>query len=144
MDKFVIDTNVIIDFLAPSRPGHATACKLLRSFLAGHAEAVIPASSFKDAYYILCRWLGDEAQARADVQRVREFFGAAPLTTAILDRAFASDEPDFEDGIVRAFAEEYQAKGIVSRDEKAFRGSPVPRISPSECVKLLRIPAVAR
>lgn len=112
----------------------------MRSFLVGKAEAIVPASSLKDAYYILCRWHGSEADARRDVREFRDFFGAAPLTASILDWAFGSDEPDLEDGIVRAFAEECGAVAIVTRDESAFRSSPIPAMSPVECIQRLRIP----
>lgn len=47
-----------------------------------------------------------------------------------------SDEPDFEDGIIRACAEAAGADFIISRDERAFARSPIKRLSAQEYIDL--------
>lgn len=47
-----------------------------------------------------------------------------------------SDEPDFEDGIIRACAEAAGADFIISRDERAFARSPIKRMSAQEYIDL--------
>ena len=46
--------------------------------------------------------------------------------------ALDSNEPDFEDGLVRACAELNDADFIISRDEKAFRKATIRRVTAKE------------
>ena len=48
------------------------------------------------------------------------------LTERDARRAIDSDEPDYEDGLVRAVAEESGIDCIVTPDAAAFHASPVP------------------
>ena len=56
-----------------------------------------------------------------------------------LETALASNEPDFEDGMIRAAAEQASANFILSRDAKAFANSTVPRIEPIYFVERLNL-----
>ena len=47
-----------------------------------------------------------------------------------------SDEPDFEDGIVRACAERWKADYIISRDEKAYANSHIKRVTAEEYLRI--------
>lgn len=133
MDRVLLDTNVILDLLSFDRPGHAEAQAFLERALDEEGlEVVIAASSLNDAYHILRRHYSSEEWARDDIATLRRLFTVAELTLEVVDRALASDEPDFEDGIIRATAELVGARAIVSNDRAAFRTSPVPRRSPAE------------
>ena len=56
------------------------------------------------------------------------------LTSEIAEQAFRSEEPDFEDGIIRASAEAAGCDVIVSRDIKAFATCQIPRLEPRDLV----------
>ena len=56
----------------------------------------------------------------------RQVVQVAELADAVFDLAFSSDEPDLEDGIVRATAELHGAVAIITHDAGAYRGSTVP------------------
>lgn len=60
-----------------------------------------------------------------------------PVDVALCRQSLASDEPDFEDGLVRACAELVGADYIVSTDRKAFKRSSVPRIESPELIQRL-------
>lgn len=133
MDRVVLDTNIILDLLSFDRAGHVEAQRFLERALDEQGlEIVLPASSLNDAYYILCRHYSCEEWARDDIRTLRKLFRVSELTLDIIDGAIASDEPDFEDAIIRVTAEKCGAKAIVSRDRAAFLTSPVPRREPSE------------
>lgn len=133
MDSVLLDTNIILDLLSMTRPHHAEAQSFLERALEDNRyRIVLPASSLKDAYYILHRHYSSEEWARDDIRTIRELFTVADLTDSAVGTALVSDEPDFEDGIVRAIAEEQGCKAIVSRDTKAFANSPIPRRLPEE------------
>lgn len=129
MAKVVLDTNVILDYLSATRTHHRDAVNLLEGLLAAEDESDLPvvaAGCLKDAYYILCHHYRDEVLVRRRLDDFRQVVQVAELTTPVLDAAFASDEPDFEDGLVRATAELCGAQAIITRDAGAYRTSPVP------------------
>lgn len=127
MAKVVLDTNIVLDYLSATREKHADAVDLLEALLAdGAAEPVLPAGCIKDAYYILCRHYHNESLVRSRLDDFRRVVTVADLTQEVLDRAFASDEPDLEDGIVRATAELLGADAIITRDAAAYGASSVP------------------
>lgn len=127
MARVVLDTNIILDYLSATREWHRDAVDLLETLLSSEDKTpVILAASIKDAYYILCRHYHDEGLVRARINDFRSLMEVAELTVPVLDTAFASDEPDLEDGIVRATAELLGAQAIVTRDASAYAGSSVP------------------
>lgn len=93
------------------------------------------ASSLKDVYYILNRLSGDEKRARQDVCRVRKMFTVVPLTNDVVDDALASDEPDFEDALIRSCAEKHRCTAIITRDKKAYVQSSIPKFTASDWLK---------
>ena len=123
----VLDTNIVLDYLSATREKHRDAVDLLEALVVdGAAEPVVPADCIKDVYYILCRHYRNEALVRSRLNDFRHVVTVTDLTKAVLDRAFSSDEPDLEDGIVRATAELIGAEAIVTRDAAAYAGSAVP------------------
>ena len=129
MARVVLDTNVMIDYLSATRERHADAVELLEILLVREGEPpLVPAGCIKDAYYILCRHYESERIARIRLDDFRRIADVVELTNPILDAAFASDEPDLEDGIVRATAELMGAKAIITRDVGAYANSSVPRM----------------
>lgn len=129
MARVVLDTNIILDYLSAKREHHRDAVNLLEGLLMTANEddlPVVPAGCLKDAYYILCRHYRNEELVRRRLGDFRQVVRVAELTNPVLDAAFASDEPDLEDGLVRATAELCGAQAIITRDAEAYRTSPVP------------------
>lgn len=127
MDKVVVDTNVVLDYLSASRPCHFEAVDLFCEALeTGDFEAYVLAGSLKDVYYIMCRAYKNPTLVKQRLNNFRKFVRVYDLTSEVLDAAFASDEPDLEDAIVRASAELMSARAIITRDAKAFKSSTVP------------------
>lgn len=138
MSRYLFDTNVLLDFAIPSRPQHNAAVKLVSVLCDDERSAIfVFASSLKDVYYVFNRHYGDEPTARRLIGKMREVFEIAPLSAMVVDEALASDEPDFEDGLVRAAAEVVFCDYIVSRDVKAFRTSSCVRIDALQGLEML-------
>ena len=137
--RVLLDTNVLLDYLDARRSEHDTARRLVRAILAHGGSPVAPASSYKDVYYVLHRSLGSEGDARALVRGLVECVPITPLDLRGTDLApaAASDEPDFEDGLVRQLAERERLVAIVTRDASAFRSSFVPTFDPREFLSLI-------
>lgn len=130
MAEVLLDTNIILDYVDASRPEHITASMLFEGMCeTGEYTPVMSASSLKDAYYILCKEYKKESMVRKRLEALCEVIELKDLTIATISRAFNSDEPDFEDAIIRATAEVMDAKAIITRDEKAFKNSTVPAMN---------------
>ena len=133
--KALIDTNVLLDACMSERPEWAYAVMLLDEVAYGRLEAHVAATSLKDAYYILGKY-ADEATARQFVTSALDAFVVQEVNAAACRMAAQSNEPDFEDGVIRACAERAEVAFIISRDEEAFKKSHIKRLSAKEYVEL--------
>lgn len=131
MDKLYLDTNYLLDLAVEHRPGGEEAAELLEAVATGRAMGVVSPSSLKDFYYVARRDI-PEGRRREWITLFMDAFIVARLDRDVCERALLSDEPDFEDGMVLASAELEGCCMIVSRDEAAFSGSPLPRLNAGE------------
>lgn len=134
--KLLIDTNILLDAAMDERPQWRAAALLMDEFAYGEAEGYISALSLKDVYYVLTKY-ADEKAAREFICAAMDLFNVVEVSTSTCRTAASSNEPDFEDGLVRACAESIPVDFIISRDEKAFAKSPVKRLSAQEYLDLL-------
>lgn len=135
MADIILDTNIMLDYLSPTREMHLDAVSALEQLLESDTyEPVILAASIKDAYYIMCRQYGQrrEELVRDRLDCFRQIVTVVELTHEVLDRAFSSDESDLEDGIVRATAELRGAAAIITHDNTAYTSSTVPSMTARE------------
>lgn len=131
MYGILLDTNILLDSVIPNRPQHDEALALLRWCNGSGDYGFAAATSFNDAYYILCRAYS-EAIAREALENLLGLVAVAPVSAEECDRSLRSNEPDFEDGLVRACAELNGADFIITRDEDAFVGSKVKSVTAKE------------
>lgn len=131
MYRILLDTNILLDSVIPNRPQHDEALALLRWCNGSGDYGFVAATSFNDAYYILCRAYS-EAIAREALENLLGLVAVAPVSAEECDRSLRSNEPDFEDGLVRACAELNGADFIITRDEDAFVGSKVKSVTAKE------------
>lgn len=136
MLRLLLDTNFIIDMFVDSRPQHKEAQQVALYADQGKADCYVLVSSLKDAYYLLCRHYRDEKSSRKLIQEMLDNFSIIDLTSSIALAALISDEPDYEDGLVRCAAESAGCDFIVSRDASAFSGSKVRRIDQIEALAI--------
>ena len=133
---YLADTNILFDYCDPARPEHQLAVQLVEGAAASpdiHLCTLV--SSLKDVYYVLGHLYKDEQKARRAVQLLMEnCFEVIDLLAAYGFGAVRSDEPVFEDGLVRMAAESLRVDAIISRDERAFAKSPVRKLSLQEAV----------
>ena len=130
-----LDTNYLIDLMLVERPQRAAALLLFDAIAYGELNAITCATSLKDAYYVATKYIGEPA-ARKFISSLMEFVSVAEVSNAICRQAIPSNEPDFEDGLIRACAEAARVDFIISRDEKAFTRSPIKRLSTQDYVEL--------
>lgn len=134
--SFLFDTNALVYWVNPSSPMHEEVSSLVFRAVSENCAIFAVTSSLDDVYYALHSHYTDEANARASVREIAEVFDLVDLTDLLVFDALDSNEPDYEDGIIRAAAEALQVKAIISYDKKAFRGSSIPRLSASQAMLL--------
>lgn len=133
--KLLVDTSILLDAAMEERAGWAAATLLLDEFAYGEAKGCVSALSLKDVSYVLGEYAG-ETMSREFVRAVADLLEALPVDAATCREAIGSDEPDFENGLIRACAEKASVDFIISRDEKAFKSSPVKRLSTQDHLDL--------
>ena len=133
--RLFLDTNALLDIAIPSRPQHGEAAAMLKTGDEKGWDFYASVGSLKDAYFIMRRtYVKDEAICREIIHEMSLDFLMVDLTSEIAEQAFRSEEPDFEDGIIRASAEAAGCDVIVSRDIKAFATCQIPRLEPRDLV----------
>ena len=131
MIKFLIDTNVIIDYLADRAPFADHAEQIIEVCEQGKAEGVLTASSVTDIYYILHK----NAEHEKIIDSLKILFSVlniAEVGKNDLFKAMDLDMDDFEDALVSQCAKKVKAEYIVTRNEKHFTNSAVKAISPQD------------
>lgn len=136
MDKLFLDTNFLLDVALLKRPESDQATELFEKITNNEITGLVCASSLKDFYYIARRDMDEELR-----RRWLELFNKAcyvpVMDQAVVALALESDEPDFEDGLLRAVAELERADYIISRDVDAFLNSEIPKITSTEYLQNL-------
>jgi predicted nucleic acid-binding protein len=133
--KALIDTNIIIDWLAVREPFAKTSKEIVRLAEKGIIEGIISASSVTDIFYIQNKDKGYE-KALNEIRQILTIFEIADTTEAILLRALESGNHDFEDAVQAETARKAAAEYIITRNTPDFTTSSVVSISPEDFLTL--------
>ena len=131
MSRLLLDTNVLLDCVDPNRAHHGDAMRLIARCNGGGDMGLASSHSFKDAYYIMSQLYG-EKHAREAVRILSDLVDIGPIGAEETLVAIDSNEPDFEDGLIRACAELNDVDFIISRDEKAFKKAKIRKVAAAE------------
>ena len=135
--RLLLDTNVLLDALEPARPQSQEACRVLELCNGEGDMGFACVLSLKDVYYVMQRFHG-ETVARQAVDRLAGLVTIAPVSWEECEMSLHGDEPDFEDGLVRACAELNDIDFILTRDSAAFAHSPVRSVTCAEYLEIVR------
>ena len=117
--RVLFDTNILLDAIDERRPESQEACFALRQCNGGGDLGLVTSGSLKDVYCVLSKRFG-EKKARKAVSLFLDLLVVAPVGEEECLVAMKSNEPDFEDGQVRAAAELNDVSIILTRDAGAF------------------------
>lgn len=135
--KLLFDTNAILDLYGSQeeRPRRESVVQLVSKCFEDNVVMVISVGSLKDAYYITRRTgLPHDEALRRTLASMR-IFEMVDLCSTHARSALVSDEPDFEDGLIRVQAEELGVDAIVTDDRHAFATCEIPHLSAADCLK---------
>ena len=135
--RILIDTNILIDFVARREPFFVDALKVLELCQQEIVEGAVAAHSIVNMTYILRKNFTAEELSKILLRLCKIFqvesIDLAKLTAALNNRDFS----DFEDCLQTQCALNFRADYVVTRNVKDFAASEVPAISPENFFKLL-------
>lgn len=134
MTRVLVDSNVLVDFLARRGGFYALARKLMVFAEMGDYELWMSSSQVTDVFYVLSG--GGKAShapaARDALLALRGFVHVCAPGEREVDRALESAWPDFEDALVYQTAASIDASVIVTRNARDFARSAIPACTPEE------------
>lgn len=133
--RLLLDTNILLDILIKERPQSAEACRVLELCNGSGDMGFACSLSLKDVYYVLVKLQGAQ-RARTCVEALMGTVVIAPVSAEECDLSLHGNEPDFEDGLVRAAAELNDIDFIITRDAQAFRRSTIRSLTAAEYLEL--------
>ena len=133
--KLLIDSNVIIDYLADRVPFAQNADMILALCSNGEATGVMTASAATDIYYVVRKAVGHK-MALDSIRLVCGLLDITEVCKTDIDSALETDMPDFEDALVDVCAKREKADYIVTRDAGDFSKAQTTAIAPDDLLRL--------
>ena len=131
----MLDTNVIIDYIAVRQPWYLDVEQIWNRVLSGSDQGYVSASALTDIYYITSRIL-DQTLALKAVALCCNSLTICPVDRETIMHALAMPGGDFEDNVVIACAERELLDAIVTRNQKDFQHCTLPVYTPSDYLQL--------
>ena len=128
----LVDVNIFMDVLE-QRTGWEASLKLIMNVRKGKQKGCVSALTISVLYFLRSKFYTEE-QSRNDVREMTRGFVIVDLGKSILDKAFTSDLPDFEDAIQYFSAVEHNCTAIITRNTKDFSLSMIRVLTPEEMI----------
>lgn len=135
--RLLIDANILLDVLENRQPHIEASSIIWKLCEVGRAEGYVSALTFANLVYVMRKELSAE-QVEEIWKKLRLIFFIADLTEKDMENAATAKWDDFEDAIQSATASRIGADYIVTRNEKDYKSSTVPAISPADLLKQFR------
>ncbi|MES2617712.1 MAG: PIN domain-containing protein [Bacteroidota bacterium] len=137
MKYFLVDTNVVIDFLTDRRPFSLIAAQLFEYSEKEKIKLYITAVSYNNIYYIV-RKLTSHKAAITILKDLENMTETIDTTKESIKLALHSEFKDFEDAI-QYFSSKSNKKidAIITRNIADFKLSKLPILSPEEAIGIV-------
>lgn len=117
--RVLLDTNVMLDFLADRAPFAEAATGIISLAEEGKVEAFVAAHTITTLFYLLARDLGSEV-ARFALLDIFDLVDVVAVDRQRLLQALAMDCEDFEDAVQAVCAMAVEADYLVTRNPGDF------------------------
>jgi predicted nucleic acid-binding protein len=134
--KLLLDINVLLDLFLQRHPWDGDAALLLSAVENGRAEGYVAGHTITTVHYVVAK-ARDRRVAALAVTDLLRIVHVVPVEAADFHQALVLGLSDFEDAVQVAAGLKIGADFVVTRDEKHFRGGPLPPRSPGELLALL-------
>ena len=136
MKRILFDTNVVLDVLLDRQPYAEASAAAWAAVESGISEGMLAAHAVTTIHYLVRKEMGN-IKAKRIISAILRVFGIAAVDGAVIQEALQLPFTDFEDAVTAAAARLAGCEYIVTRDPKAFRGSPVRSLTPEAVTPLL-------
>lgn len=135
--RALVDTCIVIDALQECEPFKEDAQAIVLAAANRTFDGFLTAKSVAEIYYLLHRHTHSDAQTRNLLSKLLTLFDLADTEGIDCRRAISSRLSDYEDAIMAETALRSEMDCIVTRNEKDYRASPVPVLTPADFLKRL-------
>lgn len=134
---FLVDTNVVIDFLTDRTPFSIEAAKLFDFSGKGKAKLYLAAVSYNNIYYVVRKHSGHSSTIKI-MRSIELLTETIDTTRNIISESLDSEFKDFEDAIQYFSALTFKKiDAIITRNISDFKPSKIPILSPEEAIGVL-------
>ena len=137
MQKILLDTNIIIDFLGERKGFYDPAAKIITLADKKKIKIYVSAVSMATAYYVLAKY----ENKKAALEKVRKFKVLCEISSTnneVFEKALNAPFDDFEDALQYFSAVENGCNLILTRNEKDFKSAMIPVMNPENYIKSLQ------
>ena len=138
VNKILIDTNVLLDYLLMREPFYKDAEKIVYDCVEGKVKGCIAAHSVTNMFFIL-RKNYNSRERREILSSLFYIFDVEGIDkTKLLFGLQNEDFTDFEDCLQMECARSYGAEYIITRNVNDYKASEVKAILPKDYLELLK------
>ncbi len=138
IDRLFIDTNVVLDLLGEREPYYDSAAKIATLADKGKVNLIVSALSYSTIFYLLSKFEDSEV-VKEKLRKFKVITETSDLTDRIIDKGLSSKFSDFEDALQYHCAIKLDCNILITRNEKDFKGSDIPIMTPDEYLKSLTV-----
>lgn len=131
-----LDTNVVIDLLGERDPFYAAAARIATLADKREIQLVVSALTYSTVYYLLSRFESKE-KVREKIRKFKIIAKTSSLTDSIIAKGLSSKFSDFEDALQYYCAVQADCSILITRNEKDFKASDIPVLTPDEYLSSL-------
>lgn len=136
MDKLFLDTNIVIDLLGERASFYDAAAKIATLADKGKIKIYVSALSYSTVFYVLSKFETSDI-VKEKLRKFKVIAGTCDLTDKIINKGLSSRFADFEDSLQYHSAIKMDCNIIITRNEKDFKESAIPIMSPDEYLNSL-------
>ena len=137
IDKLFLDTNIVLDLLGEREPFYESAAKIATLADKGKVNLIVSALSYSTVYYLLSKYEDNEV-VKDKLRKFKVIAETSDLTDIIIDKGLSSKFADFEDALQYYCAIKMDCNILITRNEKDFKESAIPVMTPDEYLKSLK------
>lgn len=136
VNKVLIDTNILIDYLLEREPFFEDAKNIILLCTEGNVKGCIAAHSISNIFFILRKDYSIK-ERREVLSNLCTIFDIEGINKSKLLAGLSNENfSDFEDCLQMECAKSYDAKYIITRNVSDYKFSEIPAITPKEYLKL--------
>ncbi|MDJ1170073.1 PIN domain-containing protein [Roseofilum sp. BLCC_M154] len=131
--EFLIDTNIVLDFLLQREPFYQDAERLFQAIHDNNIIGYVTATTLTNIFYIARRHTASIDKAQQAVVATLDIMAICPVNRETLESALTVGCTDFEDAVQVACAMDQGLDGVVTRDT-GFPNILIPILSVDEAL----------